>query len=93
VVAPSLMPKQAGARVNTDRRDAVHLARLLRSGALTPVSIPQEADEARRDLSRAREDAIGDLKAASAALSRVPCSAGLGDASPGRRHDKEQRSE
>jgi transposase len=37
VVAPSLMPKKAGDRVNTDRRDAVQLARLLRSGDLTPV--------------------------------------------------------
>ena len=37
VVAPSLMPKKAGERVNTDRRDAVQLARLARSGDLTPV--------------------------------------------------------
>jgi transposase len=34
VVAPSLIPKRAGDRVKTDRRDAVPLARLLRSGAL-----------------------------------------------------------
>jgi len=38
VVAPSLMPTQAGDRVHTDRRDAVQLARLRRSGDLTPVS-------------------------------------------------------
>jgi transposase len=50
--------------VNTDRRDAVHLARLLRSGDLTPVDVPAVEDEAIRDLSRAREDAIGDRKAA-----------------------------
>ena len=37
VVAPSLMPKKAGDRVKTDRRDAMQLARLMRSGALTPV--------------------------------------------------------
>ena len=37
VVAPSLIPKKAGDRVNTDRRDAMHLARLMRSGDLTPV--------------------------------------------------------
>jgi len=37
VVAPSLMPKQAGDRVKTDRRDAVQLARLMRAGDLTPV--------------------------------------------------------
>jgi transposase len=68
VVAPSLMPKKAGDRVNTDRRDAVQLARLMRSGALTPVYIPQEEDKALRDLSRAREDALGDLKAAKCRL-------------------------
>ncbi len=40
VVAPSLVPKKAGDRVNTDRRDATQLARLLRSGDLTPVDVP-----------------------------------------------------
>jgi transposase len=64
VVAPALIPKKAGDRVNTDRRDAVPLARLMRSGDLTPVSVPQVADEAIRDLSRAREDALRDLKTA-----------------------------
>src|SRR5437867_2683961 len=34
VVAPSQMPKKAGDRVKTDRRDAMQLARLLRSGDL-----------------------------------------------------------
>jgi transposase len=64
VVAPSLIPKKAGDRVKTDRRDAVQLARLMRSGDLTPVYVPNVEDEAIRDLSRAREDAIADLKAA-----------------------------
>jgi len=64
VVAPSRMPKQAGDRVNTDRRDAVQLARLMRSGDLTPVDVPKVEDEAMRDLTRAREDALRDLKAA-----------------------------
>jgi transposase len=64
VVAPSLIPKKAGDRVKTDRRDAVQLARLMRSGDLTPVYVPQVEDEAIRDLSRAREDTIQDLKAA-----------------------------
>src|SRR5215831_18089008 len=32
VVAPSLIPKKAGDRVKTDRRDAMHLARRARSG-------------------------------------------------------------
>jgi transposase len=64
VVAPSLIPKKAGDRVKTDRRDAVQLARLMRSGDLTPVYVPSVEDEAIRDLSRAREDAIADLKTA-----------------------------
>jgi transposase len=62
VVAPSLIPKKAGDRVKTDRRDAVQLARLARSGDLTPVYVPKVADEAIRDLTRAREDTLGDLK-------------------------------
>ena len=64
VVAPSLIPKKAGDRVKTDRRDARQLARLMRAGDLTPVYVPQVDDEAIRDLSRAREDSIRDLKAA-----------------------------
>jgi transposase len=64
VVAPSLVPKKAGDRVKTDRRDAIQLARLLRSGDLTPVYVPTVEDEAIHDLTRAREDAIRDLKAA-----------------------------
>jgi transposase len=64
VVAPSLKPKKSGDRVKTDRRDAVQLARLMRSGDLTPVYVPTVEDAAMRDLTRAREDAIGDLKAA-----------------------------
>src|SRR6266511_4814936 len=68
VVAPSQIPKKAGDRVKTDRRDAVQLARLLRSGDLTPVYIPTVEDEAIRDVVRAREDALKDLKAAKVRL-------------------------
>ena len=64
VVAPSLIPKKAGDRGTTDRRDAMQLARLMRSGDLTPVHVPAVDDEAIRDLSRAREDTLRDLKAA-----------------------------
>lgn len=64
VVAPSLIPKKAGDRVKTDRRDAVQLARLMRSGDLTPVYVPAVEDEAVRDLTRAREDALKDVKTA-----------------------------
>ncbi|MEA1938688.1 MAG: IS110 family transposase [Pseudomonadota bacterium] len=57
VVAPSLVPTKAGNRVKTDRRDAVRLAHYLRSGDLTDVYVPDEADEALRDLERARDGA------------------------------------
>jgi len=56
VVAPSLIPKKAGDRVKTDRRDSLMLARLHRAGELTAVWVPDEAQEALRDLTRARED-------------------------------------
>ena len=59
-----MIPKKAGDRVKTERRDAIQLARLMRSGELTPVYVPAVDDEALRDLSRAREEAIRDLKAA-----------------------------
>ena len=57
VVAPSLIPKKPGDRVKTDRRDAVELARLLRSGDLTAVYVPSVEDEALRDVCRARDAA------------------------------------
>lgn len=56
VVAPSLIPKKAGDRIKTDRRDALSLARLHRAGELTGVWVPDGAQEALRDLTRARED-------------------------------------
>ena len=61
-VAPSLIPKKPGDKVKTDRRDAVDLARLLRSGDLTPVDVPTVEDEAIRDLCRARDAARRTLK-------------------------------
>ncbi|WP_131821070.1 transposase, partial [Ensifer sp. LCM 4579] len=42
VVAPSLVPKRAGDRVKTNRRDAMSLARLYRAGELTAVWVPDE---------------------------------------------------
>jgi transposase len=64
VVAPSRIPKNAGDRVKTDRRDAVQLARLMRAGDLTPVYVPTVEDEAIRELPRAREEALRDLTSA-----------------------------
>jgi transposase len=58
VIAPSKIPRKAGDRVKTDRRDALMLASLARAGELVAVTIPDERDEAIRDLSRARVDAV-----------------------------------
>ena len=63
VVAPSLIPKKPGVRVKTNRRDAVSLAKLLRAGELTAVWVPDEGHEAMRDLTRARDTAVNDLRA------------------------------
>ena len=59
VVAPSLIPRKAGERVKTDRRDALNLARQSRSGDLTAVWVPGQEQEAIRDLTRARQDMKG----------------------------------
>jgi transposase len=58
VVAPSLIPMKAGDRIQTDRRDAVMLAKLHRAGELTAVWVPDAAHEAMRDLIRARATAV-----------------------------------
>jgi transposase len=58
VIAPSKMARRPGDRIKTDRRDAVLLARQGRSGELVSVTIPDARDEAIRDLSRSREDAV-----------------------------------
>lgn len=57
VIAPSLIPRKPGDQVKTDRREAVTLAWLLRSGDLTAVCVPSVEDEAIRDLCRARDAA------------------------------------
>jgi transposase len=69
VVAPSLIPKRAGDRVKTDRRDAASLARLHRAGELTAVWVPDRGHEAMRDLVRARLDAVHALRRARQQLS------------------------
>ncbi|HWR47987.1 MAG TPA: transposase, partial [Pseudonocardiaceae bacterium] len=66
VVAPSLIPKGSSDRVKTDKRDAIRLARLHRAGELTAVRVPTRAEEAVRDLVRARADVLDEP-------SRVSC--------------------
>lgn len=63
VIAPSVIPRKPADRVKTDRRDAEMLARLLRSGELTAIWIPDPAHEAMRDLVRSRRQVRQDLVA------------------------------
>ena len=64
ITAPSLIPKRASDRVKTNRRDADQLARLYRAGELTLIHIPDQEDEAVRDLVRARTAAVVDQRKA-----------------------------
>lgn len=77
VIAPSLIPRKPGDKVKTDRRDAVTLARLLRSSDLTAVYVPSVDDEAIRDLCRARDAARFTLKDAKLRLKALLLRQGL----------------
>ena len=70
VIAPALIPRRAGDRIKTDRRDASHLAVLYRAGALTAIHVPTDQEEAVRDLLRCREDIRADLLRARHRLSK-----------------------
>jgi transposase len=56
VIAPSKTPQKSGDHLKNDKRDCLSLARLHRAGELTPIYVPNEEDEALRDLVRARAD-------------------------------------
>jgi transposase len=71
VAASSKLHRPAGDRVKTDARDALHLARLLRLDEIVSVRIPTPAEEAARDLDRAREAARQDLMRARHRLSKL----------------------
>ena len=62
VIAPSLIPKGSSDRVKTDKRDSVRLALTHRAGLLTAIRVPSPAEEAVRDLVRARGDLLDDRK-------------------------------
>jgi transposase len=91
VAAPSKLQRPSGDRVKTDARDALLLARLLRLGEIVPVEVPTVAQEAARDLVRAREDARGDLMRARHRTSKLLLRQGLvwsgGTAWTGAHHD------
>lgn len=70
VIAPSLIPVRPGDKVKTDRRDARKLAGLFRADQLTAVRVPTPAEEAVRDLCRARADMVIDRTRARHRLSK-----------------------
>ena len=89
VVAPAVLPQQPGDRVHTARREAIPVARLMRSGDLPPVSVPAGPAAARRDLSRARAETRHALKTATCrrnAVLRRPDSRAPGRATWGPAH-------
>lgn len=77
VIAPALMPRKPGDRIKTDKRDARKLAELLRAGLLTEVRPPTPAEEAVRDLCRARDDAREDAQRARHRLGKLLLRRGL----------------
>jgi transposase len=77
VIAPALMPRKPGDRIKTDKRDARKLAELFRAGLLTEVRPPTPAEEAVRDLARARDDAREDLQRAHHRLGKLLLRRGL----------------
>jgi transposase len=77
VIAPALVPRKPGERIKTNRRDARKLAELLRAGLLTEVRPPTLAEEAVRDLCRARDDAREDLQRARHRLGKLLLRRGL----------------
>jgi len=77
VIAPSKTPRRAGERIKTDRRDAEHLVRQLMAGSLTAVRVPSLAEEAARDVVRAREQVRRDLMRARHRVSKLLLRHGL----------------
>ena len=77
VIAPGLTPRKPGDLVKTDRRDAEKLAQLHRAGQLTPIRVPTREEEAVRDVTRVREDALVDRLRARQRLSNFLMRQGL----------------
>jgi transposase len=84
VAAPGSIPRGAGDRVKTDRRDATRLVRLLAAGELGFAFVPAVEDECFRDLVRCIEDVRGDLMRARHRLSKFLLRRGERYGGPGR---------
>jgi transposase len=77
VIAPSLIPKAAGDRVKTDKRDAKRLALLYKAGLLQPVRVPSPEEETVRALVRLMTSLTGDLTRSKNRLTKYLRSLGL----------------
>jgi transposase len=75
--AVSKMLRPSGDRIVNDKRSALFLARMLSVGNIVEIYVPSEADEAARDLARAREDVRHDLTRAKQLLSKFLLRKGL----------------
>jgi transposase len=64
VLPANKVAKKRSDRIKTDKRDARLIGRELRSKSIRPISVPNDVDEATRDLLRCREDAHEDLRRA-----------------------------
>jgi transposase len=84
VAAPTLVPTRPGERIKTDTRDARKLAELARGGYLTPVRVPEAAEEALRDLVRTRADARADVTRARQRIGALLLRLGVRYPGPGR---------
>jgi len=71
LVAPGKTPRAAADRIKTDQRDAELLVRLLMAGSLRAIHLPSVAQEAARDLVRAREALRQDLMRARHRVSKL----------------------
>ena len=60
--SPSRSDRKPGERIKTDKLDAIKIAKDFRNGDITSVRIPPATDEAIRDVSRCRTDAVDDTK-------------------------------
>jgi transposase len=78
VITPSLIPRAPATGPETDRRNGRRLARLPRAGELVAIRIPTVAEEAVRDLCRARADLVQDRTRARHRLEPSSCCAAAG---------------
>lgn len=77
VIAPSLIPRRPGDRRKTDRIDAIMLAKLYRSGHLTPVAVPSTEQESVRSLVRLRTSTMRHVQDTKRRINGILLSQGL----------------